>query len=65
MASGAADGTLLLHSLRTGRPLRSLALPHAGPPALLCLCPRLGEPWRHRRCLWAARQPLCPVTGGS
>lgn len=44
MASGAADGDLLLHSLSTSRYVRSVPLPHGVPPSLACFVPQLGEP---------------------
>lgn len=43
VVSGAADGTLLLHSLSSGAYVRSFCLPHGVPPALLCIAPKPGE----------------------
>lgn len=43
VVSGAADGSILLHSLGTGRYVRSLALPLGVPPTLLRLVPSIGE----------------------
>jgi WD40 repeat protein len=42
VVSGAADGTLLLHSLSSGAYVRSFCLPHGVPPALLCIAPKPG-----------------------
>jgi len=43
VVSGAADGTLLLHTLSGGAYVRSFRLPHGVPPALLCIAPKPGE----------------------
>jgi hypothetical protein len=50
VVSGAADGTLLLHSLSSGAYVRSFCLPHGVPPALLCIAPKPGEQSNCRPC---------------
>lgn len=42
VVSGSADGTVLVHSLMTGRYIRTLQLPASVPPTLLRVAPYLG-----------------------
>lgn len=57
--SGAADGSVLLHSLGSGAYVRSLALPLGVPPTLLCLVPSIGEQLLAGGRLFAANGDLC------